>query len=61
MDIKLIDKLFPNNLSIRELFIISLSIKVILSKIEYILLSIEENKVLKIVLIVVIIISVIFS
>ena len=43
-----------------ELFIMLVSIKVNSSNKEYILLSIEENKLLKIVLIVFIIVSVIF-
>lgn len=58
---RLLDKLEPSNLSIIELLIISVSIKVNLSRIEYMLLSIEENSVLNMVLIVFIIVSVMFD
>ena len=58
---RLLDKLEPSNLSIIELLIMSVSIKVNLSRIEYMLLSIEENSVLNMVLIVFIMVSVMFD
>lgn len=58
---RLLDKLEPSNLSIIELLIISVSINVNLSEIEYMLLSIEENSVLNMVFIVFIIVSVMFD